>query len=250
MFDFLDTLDRGLPSERRGYPTRPVSLPTSRTNSTTSISSLRSEPAKAKSSGGGFGHFFKSKKDKKDGGDKVVVLTSQHAAAVRAKLARDPKFDKYRKSDKNHKVAGPRVVGSQNSLHLTAEQQELRHPHSGPPALSPPGDKCDLPVLARVISGDEVDEPDQWERMRDEWKQSKIPDVHMLQVIEGQGLESGSSSGTTTPREVYAAEVCLRDDHFKLLDAMKSATERPRPQRRITPIGSRYTKDERGVWKK
>ncbi|KAL6253007.1 hypothetical protein RBB50_000727 [Rhinocladiella similis] len=281
MFEFLDTVDRGLPSERRGHPKRPVSLPTSRNNSTTSIGSLRSEPgwmtnmngvdrsrppssssspSKTKSSGGGggFGQFFRSKKDKKDT-DRVVV-TSQHAAAVRAKLARDPKFDKYRKSaaahdrnkDKNQKHApSGTMVGSQNTLHLTAEQQEMRHPHSGPPALSAPVDRCDLPVLDRVISGDEVDELDQWERMRGEWKQSRIPDMQMLQVIEGEGLESGTSSGTSTPREM---EVSLlpptgRDD-LKFLDAMKSAKERPKPQRRLTPIGGRYTKDERGVWKK
>ncbi|KAJ9625369.1 uncharacterized protein PV06_07600 [Exophiala oligosperma] len=294
LFAFLDTLDRGLPSERPpGYPKRPtVSLPSSRNNSTTSINSLRSEPGWTTTSmngvdrgrsrstssstssirsssnktkqpsnssgggGGGFGQFFKSKKDKKDT-DRVVV-TSQHAAAVRAKLARDPKYDKYRNREKDGNKKGAadvaRMVGTPNTLHLSAEQQEMRHPHSGPPALSPPVDKSDLPVLDRVISGDEVDDvPDQWERMRHEWKLSKVPDAQMLQVIEGEALESGaSSSGTSTPREV---EVCPPvstegDRHIKSWDEMWSTKERPKPQRRHTPIGGRYTKDERGVWKK
>ncbi len=283
MFEFLDTVDRGLPSERnkQGIPVRPsVSLPTSRNNSTTSIDSLqslRSEPgwmtsmngvdrsratstssqtSNKSGSSGAFSKFFKSKKDKKD--TERVVITAQHAAAVRAKLARDSRFDKYRKAVANKdKKTTPRVVGILSTQHLTAEQQELRHPHSGPPALSAAGDKVDMPVLARIVSGDEADEADQWERMRDEWKESTIPDVQIQQVIEGEGLESGSSSGTSTPQSreielvtVPPSKVVEREGVRLLAVADKALNLRPKPVRRHTPIGGRYTKDEHGVWKK
>ncbi|KAJ9502598.1 hypothetical protein LTR99_009507 [Exophiala xenobiotica] len=280
MFEFLDTVDRGLPSERtkNGIPVRPsVSLPTSRNNSTTSIDSLRSEPgwmtsmkndasrSRANSAtsqtsnkpSSGFSRFFKSKKDKKD---PEQVITSQHAAAVRAKLARDSRFDKYRKAvaNKDKKGSTPRVVGILNTQHLTAEQQELRHPHSGPPSRTAAGEQLDMPILARIVSGDEADEADQWERMREEYKESTIPDLQMLQIIEGAGVESGSgsSSGTSTPtpREIDLVMVpeskVIEREGVKLLAVDRALNLRPKPVRRHTPIGGRFTKDEHGIWKK
>lgn len=218
--------------------------------------STSSQTSNKSGSSGAFSKFFKSKKDKKD--TERVVITSQHAAAVRAKLARDSRFDKYRKAvASKDKKNTPRVVGILSTQHLTAEQQELRHPHSGPPALSAAGDKVDMPVLARIVSGDEADEADQWERMRDEWKESTIPDVQMLQVIEGEGLESGSSSGTSTPQSreielvtVPPSKVVEREGVRLLAVADKALNLRPKPVRRHTPIGGRYTKDEHGAWKK
>lgn len=267
--DALDTLDRGLPSEQRHSKpqSRPVSLPSSRNNSTTSISSLRSEPARTGSatvssdasskSSSGFSKFFsRSKKEKKDT-DKKKVITSRHsqAAAIAAKMALDLKY----KQAHPTLTLGPRLVGTQSSpnITITPQEQELRHPHSGPPALIAPLGRTDMPVLTKVISGDEADDPDEFERMRDDWRQRKIPDVQLLQVLEGTGLGSGSSSGITTPQEkeaektqIPAAKVIEREGVRLLSVADAPLDARPKPVRRHTPIGGRYRKDEHGVWKK
>jgi hypothetical protein len=270
--DALDTFDRGLPSEQRHLKAqqRPVSLPSSRNNSTTSINSLRSEPgrssgisansvssnASSKSSGGFSKFFSKSKKEKKDT-DKKQVITSRHsqAAAIAAKMALDLKY----KQAHPGLTLGPRLVGTQSTpnITITPQEQELRHPHSGPPALIAPLGRTDMPVLTRVISGDEADDPDEFERMRDDWRQRMIPDVQLVQVLEGTGIGSGSSSGTTTPQEkeaektqIPASKVIEREGVRLLSIADAPLDARPKPVRRHTPIGGRFKKDENGKWKR
>ncbi|KEF62596.1 uncharacterized protein A1O9_00569 [Exophiala aquamarina CBS 119918] len=240
----------------------------SRTGSTASQTSHLS----TKSSSGGFSKLFgKSKHDekqKKKGKKKdldQIVITSRHAAAVRTKLALDPKLKKA-----SHKDQQPVVTGTQSSAHLTAQEQEIRRPHSGPPSLrhAAKSNKADMPFLTRIISGDEADEPDEWERLREEWRTRKIPGVEMLQVVEGETLDgsTASSSGTATPEDRDVLTSCYKSDinlpPTKLIESegvrlvtvnnLSSDTElaRPSTQRHNTPIGGRWKKDRAGVWKR
>lgn len=204
----------------------------------------------------GFGKLFgKSKGDKpkeKKDMDKIV-LTSRHTAAVKTKLALDPK---YRQAVHKDTQPAPRMVGTQNSIHLSAETQEMRHPHSGSPAVFAMTDKLDMPVLTRIISGDEADEQDEWERMRAEWTQKQIPGPSMTRVIEGEPGESGC----TTPEEEPTAGVDIPPSTIVERESVRlvAAQDRrlhgdeyePRPERHHTPIGGRWKRDEHGAWKR
>jgi hypothetical protein len=241
----------------------------SRAGSATSQTSHTS----TKSSSGGFSKLFgksksddkQKKKDKKKDLDQIV-LTSRHAAAVRTKLALDPKY-----KQAVHKDPQPVVTGTQNSSHLTAQEQEVRRPHSGPPSLRhvAKSDKADMPFLTRIISGDEADEPDEWERLREEWRTRKIPGAEMLQVLEGEtfdGATSSSSSGTASPedREIlvkgHDLDVDLPPTKIVEREGVRlvavnqltpdSEDVKSQPQRHHTPIGGRWKKDETGVWKR
>lgn len=238
---------------------------------TSSISSQTSRTS-TKSSSGGFGKLFgksknddkQKKKDKKKDLEQIV-LTSRHAAAVRTKLALDPKLKKTA-----HKERQSVVTSTPSSAHLTAQEQEVRRPHSGPPSLRHvvKSDKADMPFLTRIISGDEADEPDDWERLREEWRSRKIPGAEMLQVIEGETLDgsTASSSGTVTPEdrdiivkgcksdiELPPAKI-VESEGIRLVTVNKIASDtelaKPRPERHHTPIGGRWKKDEAGVWKR
>ncbi|KAI1609345.1 hypothetical protein EDD37DRAFT_163020 [Exophiala viscosa] len=264
--DALDTLDRGMPSDRAySKPqSRPVSLPSSRNNSSSSLSSLRSEPGKSSSNASskpsGFSKLFgKGKKEKKDT-DKKQIITSKHssAATVATRMALDIKYKQA------HPGLGlpPRLVPTQSVPNITPQELELRKPHSGPPALIAQIGRTDMPVLTKVISGDEADDPDDFERMRDEWRERKIPDVQLLQILEGRtppasAPGSASNSGTTTPRngmvtppQIPASHVIEREGVRLLSVDDALLKERPKPVRRHTPIGGRYRRDEKGVWKK
>lgn len=59
----------------------------------------------------------------------------------------------------------------------------MRHPHSGPPALRAAGE---LPVLTRIVSGDEDDEWDHGAARKD-WEKRKVPEVE--KVVETHGEE-------------------------------------------------------------
>jgi hypothetical protein len=75
----------------------------------------------------------------------------------------------------------------------------------------------------------------------------------MLQVLEGEALGGGSystsTSGTTTPDDRERE----RDGKYISMSDSETTTNwkmalRPKPVRRHTPIGSRWRKDENGVW--
>lgn len=278
MFDSFDVYSRPVPDRRHSSETLRLSRPPFSRNS--SSTSVKSEPGWGSSSHGtdrnpgnasaspsskspsGLAKFFgkskgdkpkekpKEKPKKERRGRDPVVLTARHAAALRA-----------RKNATNKGTPNtPLMVGTQNSQHLTAQQQSMRRPHSGPPTVAPAQDKIDnMGMLTRIISGDEADEPDEWQRVRDEWKQSKIPDIGMLQLVE-RGAGSTPSSGTVTPEERDVDRTARSEFNLVELQAggLSSVAEipfdsqkyRPKPVRRHTPIGLRWRKDENGVWKR
>lgn len=265
-FAFLDTPSRGVPDRRHSSEqSRMSSLPSSRNGSTTSLSSNKSEPGWLAAMNGvdrsratsvpqtsrpssGFSKFFGKLKEKKDDGH--TVLTSKHAGAVKNKLAHDPKYKNVRRESGPAQTAG----WSPTSLHVPASAQEKRHPHSGPPTLhSPKGSKTDLPVLTRIISGDEADEPDEFEKMREQWRQRKMPTLDS-DIVEGE------VSGTSTPAQATpkGSEVELPPTEVVERQGVKSIAvvgvnpdeHQARPPRTHTPIGGRWKKDEKGVWKR
>ncbi|KIV96817.1 hypothetical protein PV10_00633 [Exophiala mesophila] len=229
----------------------------SRTNSVTS----RSSSTSTKSTSGLSKLFGRNKGDKKKEKKDVerIVITSRHAAAVKAKLANDPHIQKVRQKA----PCAPLMTGTQKSSHLTAMEQQLRHPHSGPPSVT--AVRCveaDMPALARIVSGDEADEPDHWEKMRNEWRAHQSPGIEMMQVLEGEALDISSMHGSSTSTSVsedgqefrlVSKEVIDKDGVTVTMvtePMSPAASLRPRPQRLHTPIGSRWRKDENGVWKR
>jgi hypothetical protein len=198
----------------------------------------------------GFSKLFGKKKEKKD--TEPIVITSRHAAAVKTKLALDPKYKDMRRESAPAYVAS----ATQNNLFISAGEKEMRHPHSGPPAVLSPKEKVGLPMLTRIVSGDEADELDEWEKMRDEWKQRKLPTLDD-DIIEGVAVGS-RDSGQATPAEqdektieIPPSEVVERQGVRILSVAGMTADEySPRPSRTHTPIGGRWKKDEKGVWKR
>ncbi|KIW28496.1 uncharacterized protein PV07_08155 [Cladophialophora immunda] len=270
-FAFLETPNRGVPDRRHSTEHLGVSSTSlSRNSSSASLSSRKSEPgwfsamnnmdrSRASSvpvhtakSPSGFSKLFgrKEKKEKKDMDH--IILTSRHAAAVKTKLALDPKYKNVRRDSPSTE----HLSGSQNILHVSAGELEMRRPHSGSPSLHAARNKTDMPALTRIISGDEADEPDEWEKMRDEWRQRKIPTLD-TQIIEGQVLDS-QVSGQSTPAEKDSKEALTPPPQITELQATRilSTTTigddeyQPRPARTHTPIGGRWKKDEKGVWKR
>ena len=177
---------------------------TSRKDSSATIASQKSTDSHK--SNGGFGSWFKEdpkvrkemkahkaaeKKRRNDELKKTVdkiVITSKHAAAVKTKLATDQKLRRD-SGDIGHLVG---VTGTQTSAHMTAAQQEMRFPHSGPPALHG-GHKgklgkheADMPSLTKIVSGDDRDEEEEMLRRREEWLSKKRPDTRMRHLSEGE----------------------------------------------------------------
>ncbi|KIY02642.1 uncharacterized protein Z520_01107 [Fonsecaea multimorphosa CBS 102226] len=267
-FAFLETPNRGVPDRRHSTEHLGVtSTSLSRNSSSASLSSRKSEPGwfgamnnvdRSRSSSvpvhnstkppSGLSKLFgrKEKKEKKDMDH--FILTSRHAAAVKTKLALDPKYKNVRRDS----APAERLAGSQNIMHISAGELEMRHPHSGSPALHAARNKTDLPALTRIISGDEADEPDEWEKMRDQWRQRKVPTLD-TQIIEGQVL-GNQSSGQSTPAEkgteVETSPPQVTEPRGSRTLSATDDEYQPRPARTHTPIGGRWKKDEKGVWKR
>jgi len=131
----------------------------------------------------------------------------------------------------------------------------MRHPHSGPPALqlkkkTPSSPNGDMPVLARIASGDERDEEAEYEQAR-----------HYGVLMEHSGEASMLPSYTAsvlqseihTPAEGVGPQVLDADELARRMDALHmglQAPQRPKVYRQKTPIGLRYAKDEQGNWKR
>lgn len=111
----------------------------------------------------------------------TTILTSRHTAAVKTRMLLE------QHNMKSSTPNPPRVQGTTSSAHITAAAQEARLPHSGPPSLqaTQKDHNRDLPMLTRIISGDEHDDEDEHlQRNRDDWLKKK-PEMRMRSLSEG-----------------------------------------------------------------
>lgn len=287
-----------------------VSAPVSRSNSVTSNTSHKSEPSwftayngedatrrassattaskdsTEKKSRSGFGSIFSTGADpkiakqvkahkaaeKKKKNEQMrkdidkLIITSKHAAAVKSKLAMQ---NQRRGSSDSGQTTD--VVGTLNSAHLTAAQQEMRFPHSGPPALhggqrqSKKKRDTDMPALTRIVSHDEKDDEEEyWQSHREDWQQRKAPDVCMRRLTEDSNMtpplsRSASASLVNSPtnsddeQETILAErlqQTMEVQDVKLVGADLNGEQynpKPRKEKNGRPG---YTRDQSGRWVK
>jgi hypothetical protein len=163
----------------------------------------------------------KEKKKKKQKEVEKIVLTSRHAAAVKTRLAVDPTFQEQRRrssasSDHIKQAPPPPVSGP----HLTAEQQEFRFPHSGPPSIhhtakghfhrkgrSGEEVEADMPELTRIVSGDDRDdEDDRAQRDREAWVM-KRNDAAMRRFTLVEGPDGEDEEGRASRNASLAKSV-------------------------------------------
>lgn len=110
-----------------------------------------------------------------------------------------------------------------------------------------------MPLLTRIISGDEADELDEWEKLRDEWRQRKVPtlDNDIIEGVAVDGLGSEQSAPGEKEVEIPPSEVADPQGVRTIsITGMKGDEYEPRPSRTHTPIGGRWKKDDKGAWKR
>lgn len=117
-----------------------------------------------------------------------AVLTSQHAALIRAKMLTDPQYREFQQRHKKPNVKTAGIKGDPASGgNSAAALQEMRYPHSGPPAVHRTGHN--IPLLTRIESHDEPDtEVDRWEKTRQEWNDAK--EHNMVDIPEARSRHS------------------------------------------------------------
>lgn len=168
-----------------------------------------------------------------------TVLTSRHTATVKTRML----LEQHNLKKSTTKTG--QVQGTINSAHITAAAQEARLPHSGPPALHAHhlDDTRDMPLLSRIISGDEHDEEDEHlQKDRDTWVRKKA-NVTMRRVAEGD--DSGEDQD-----EVVLGEI-IHVDGTRLIGApLDTAAYTPRPMKPRGGVGAGWAKNESGVWKR
>ncbi len=114
-----------------------------------------------------------------------LVLGTKHAAAVKSKMLTDPSYREFQQKHKKPNVKTAGIQSDDKSRHSSAAAQQMRHPHSGPPAVHA---GLDIPMLSRIESHDDPDDtPDPFEERRREWNDAKehmvdIPEVRSRQV--------------------------------------------------------------------
>ncbi|RMZ87279.1 hypothetical protein DV736_g5491, partial [Chaetothyriales sp. CBS 134916] len=162
------------------------------------------------------------------------IVASRHAAAVRAKLN-----------------AGQTQGVPVSSAHMSAAQQEMRYPHSGPPAIHS-GHKekvgkhnADMPALARIVSGDEVDDEEEYMKQhRDDWKRRTRLDERMRQLSEGPP----SDDETLTDLMDGTGLNDIQDTPTSGVDVEGEKFSPKHRERKSGYVG--YKRDRNGVWTK
>ena len=213
----------------------------------------------------------KEKKKQKQKDVDKIVLTSRHAAAVRTKMAVDPKYAEERRRSSASEASTGSMNGGTPTSHLTAAEQETRFPHSGPPSkhagkaqFHRKGKKganveMDMPSLTRIASGDERDEES--ERQREEWVEKRNA-AAMRRFTMAEGMEEGSERGSIgsvsrqgswedaepTPEEIAEGKIMkVGGTNFIGVELEGDAyTPRAKPK---AGLGVRWKRDEGGRWK-
>lgn len=211
----------------------------SRKSSTTSV---KTTPISPSHEGHGLKSFFSAegraerKERKRLEQEKLekTVLTSRHAATVKTRMM----LEQHNLKSGATKTA--QVQGTVTSAHTTAAAQEARLPHSGPPALhaTHKDNTRDLPLLTRIVSGDERDEEDErLQRDREEWLMKKA-DVTMRRVAEGDDSSGEESVDFARGEVVQIAGTRL----------VGAALDGHKPVKMHTGIGAGWTKNDAGMW--
>jgi hypothetical protein len=197
----------------------------------------------------------KERKKQKQKDTEKIVLGSRHAAAVRTKLATDPKYAERRKSADDMHI----MNGTQNSAHITAGQQEMRFPHSGAPALhggskgnlqrkgrSGENVPLDMPSLTRIISGDERDdEEDRARQERELWVlKRENAEMRRFTVAEGEG----DSEEEEETEEVKIGGTVIEVKGTKMIGMELTDTSMPTRQKPKSGMGAGWRRDDTGKW--
>lgn len=263
----------------KNYDKSPIHSPTatpplSRNNSSSSINSVQSEPAwhtergraprpealrktshnssperKDSKKKGGMKEWFFGEKDPQKALEKErkkkeharIVLGSRHAAAVKTRMQMDPEYRAFmeKHAKPNVKTAG---ISGGASAHSTAAQYEMRHPHSGPPAVH---GALDLPKLSKIESHDEADdEVDQFEEMRRGWNDAKEHNLHEIPEVRSRGPSRAASP--------WASPVQSRESSPNRLPITPGANVRPAlgSKRNSWAGAGQYHRDAQGRWRK
>ena len=197
-------------------------------------SSVSSNPEHRRSSvADGVKSLFGRRKSHDEGGKKPeekLVITSKYTMKVKNKLGADPKQAKKAPS------RGTATDGPRDGAFLSAAEQEERRPHSGNPVVHGA-----LPMLTRIVSGDEQDEED-------------LEDTQDLTrwMKEHQQLEKvheSENEDRPTPHDPSMDHIPTEQPRrASLIDVKIRRADRPR-SRRGTLFG-RFHRNEKGVWTK
>jgi hypothetical protein len=193
----------------------------------------------------------KERKKQKQKEAEKIVLGSKHAAAVRTRLATDPKYVERRKSTDNTHI----MVGTQNSAHLTAGEQEMRFPHSGAPALhggskgsltrkgrSGENVPLDMPSLTRIISGDERDDEEDRARLERETWVLKRENAEMRRFTVAEG------EGESEDEEIKIGGKVIEVEGTKMIGMDLNDASIPTRQKPKGGMGAGWRRDDAGKW--
>lgn len=199
----------------------------------------------------------KERKKQKQKDAERIVLGSRHAAAVKTRMAMDAAFTERRKSADGAGV----MIGTQNSLHLTAAQQEMRFPHSGAPALHG-GNKgslqrrgrsgenvpLDMPNLSRIISGDERDdEEDRARQDREQWV-SRRENAEMRRFTVAEGMASEDSENESEEAEEKVGGQVMEVEGTRLIGMELEGDEYTPRAKPKGGMGAGWKRNESGKW--
>ena len=208
--------------------------------------STRTTPVKpSEDAGRGLKSFFSAegraeRKERKRQEQKKLestILTSRYAAAVKTRMLLE-----------QHNLKGgvqstSRVQSVTQSVHLSAAAQEARLPHSGPPALhvTQKDHNRDLPMLTRIVSGDERDEEDErLQRNRDDWLQKKT-EMTMRRVVEGDDSSEEDDAAAVNGQ-------VLEIDGTRLIGVeLDGDAYTPKPSKPHTGLGAGWSNGS-GTW--
>ena len=141
--------------------------------------------------------LFGRKKSRDDTPKPKQVITSKHIGTVRNLLKADPRLHPSRRhstgSSAQEKAKNEGLVRS--SAHITAKEQEERHPHSGPPIL------YGAPLATIVSRAEESERPSISSRMH-----SRESVVHHTVAEMPEGRNSHANQ-TNRPRKKSVTDV-------------------------------------------
>ena len=204
-----------------------------------------------------FGGKDQGSKDKKKKDTEKLVITSRHAAAVKTRLQTDPKFANERRKSSDGSIKSVEFQQPRPSAHITAQEQEMRFPHSGAPALLGShragkdlrsGHKdADMPELTRIQSGDENDEEDERRRKdRENWLSRQQSGKLMKRVIERKESATGEIEEVVEEVPEDSVQETEGGIHFIGADIQSDPKYQPKTYKNKQGLGAGWAKQANG----